>query len=435
MSWFDKIVIEENVVSCSTPYEPRLLKDVSPGQHFGQTCLEKLQESLKNDGDNAFCIDAGKAKSRQSLSRGELLRFSTAFAFKLRNEFGIGTEKGHIVHVALPNCVDYIAYLLGIWLAGGIPSLTCPTCPTSNESMIVDTKAKVILCMANQEKQYEEVASQTGAQILPAGSEESMESSSVKIPEISWPFDINDTAVIFWSSGTTGKPKGIQHSFVYLNFAMIPTLGDPRSAPTNLFCANMSHIGGFRCALSVMLSRVPSVFITNEDLKDDVSLVYRACNDHPEIDQVVLTTHHMHRLAELDVDVSKYNLGSVKKLFPVGAAIPASTVQKLREVFTGVTAIGNVYTTTEIGCFATMSLDVTNLGLPFPGVYIRIVDPESGDVLPIGSMGEIHIKSPFRMVGYLNNPAANDEAVSFPGQLMYEFVHKQDVMMFSSDHP
>ena len=152
----NKLKIVDNIVSSPLPFKQNALLSPGPNLHFGRACLQKLEETVREHGDTDFILDLGLAKSGKSLTRDELIQRSSAFASFLRTRFGIGQEKGHVVQISLPQCLDYFVYVLGVWLSGGIPSLTDPDLgDASTKHMLTLTKAKVVICTPDQKQKYE----------------------------------------------------------------------------------------------------------------------------------------------------------------------------------------------------------------------------------------------------------------------------------------
>jgi fatty-acyl-CoA synthase len=89
----------------------------------------------------------------------------------------------------------------------------------------------------------------------------------------------------------------------------------------------------------------------------------------------------------------------------------------------------SAYGCTELGGIVAMNdpaedaeSRATTCGPPFPGVELRIVDPETGEVVPTGERGEIVGRGPGMFEGYHNDPERNAEAIDPDG-----FFHTGDV--------
>ncbi|XP_037515682.2 uncharacterized protein LOC119392804 [Rhipicephalus sanguineus] len=114
-------------------------------------------------------------------------------------------------------------------------------------------------------------------------------------------------------------------------------------------------------------------------------------------------------------------LKSVTYVGSVGGTLPASIVEQMRRVF-DLRHLGHAYGLTEAAGVVMVppSRDktVSSLGYPCAGVLIKVVDVDTRDPLPAGKCGEICIKIPTVMMGYLNNPEATKQVLDAEGWLL-----------------
>jgi long-chain acyl-CoA synthetase len=242
----------------------------------------------------------------------------------------------------------------------------------------------------------------------------------------STPIDEDDPAVILYTSGTTGRPKGavsthrnmianMQNTFFGSVFgsmvgadATIPTEGQPAA----LFTSPLFHVSGLHSGLVVgMLAGMRMVLVDGrfEPLKaleliqdEQISvwatvptMVWRVC-EHP---------------ARHDYDTS-----SVRTV-AFGGSPSADELQRMvRDTFPNVKGGSNAYGLTETSSVATVlsaheSLErPDSVGRPVPTVRIRIAD-ELGNEVPPGHTGEVLITGPTLMAGYWGKPEATAEAI------------------------
>ena len=93
-------------------------------------------------------------------------------------------------------------------------------------------------------------------------------------------------------------------------------------------------------------------------------------------------------------------------LVPVGTNIYPGIFEEIKSKFPAAFGVLELYGQSEGGCAVSMSMGLENLGgVRCPAV--RIVDPESGEILEAGMVGEITYKSDTHMIGYLNHPEEN----------------------------
>jgi len=241
------------------------------------------------------------------------------------------------------------------------------------------------------------------------------------------PIEEDDPAVIFYTSGTTGKPKGaisthrsmianLQNS-LYIVFAS--ALANPERAiisadlkPTGLLSAPLFHVSGCHSGLviglagGIKLVMVPGRF---EPVKA-LELIER--------EKVTVWTAVPTMVWRVVEDPARfdYDLSSVRSVSYGGSPSGSELQRRVQETFPNVRSIGNAYGLTESSSAATINtgddieLHPESVGRPLPVVDIRVVD-EQGVSLAPGRIGEIVIKGPIVMPGYWNNPEATAEVI------------------------
>ncbi len=130
----------------------------------------------------------------------------------------------------------------------------------------------------------------------------------------------------------------------------------------------------------------------------------------------VPTIHHM--LLEAP-NGSDYDLSHMRLLTSGSDRLPDDVFKAYQETF-GHTLLER-YGMTETGMNLSNPLHgerrVGSVGLPLPGVEARVVDPESGDPLPDGEVGEVQIRGPHVCKGYWRQPEKTAEAFTDDGWL------------------
>jgi len=244
----------------------------------------------------------------------------------------------------------------------------------------------------------------------------------------------DDPAVILFTSGTTGKPKGAVAShrgtvtfvqlllFHGLRLMMLASekgvQPDPNAPPNcNLYNNPLFHLSGlYTGAVSMLALGVKTVWVKG---RYDAGEVMRL------IERERVTTwsplgNMGHRLLD-HPDLGKYDLGSVRTVGSGGAPVSRDLQERLMEVFPnakGSFAVGYGLSestgtaTVNFGEFLTERPD--SVGRPLPTVEIEIRDPE-GRPLPDGKEGEIHIRGPLVMLEYWRDPEATAETI-LPGR-------------------
>jgi len=219
---------------------------------------------------------------------------------------------------------------------------------------------------------------------------------------------------VFWSSGTTGVPKGIAHSqFSVLNwtgFSAIVGRDNITYASTTTFY----HVGGFINAINAIAKRRSYWHAGFEGAS--ISDIVRALEESNCV-SIQMGSHQFVNLAESKEleHLDTTNMKNLARIIPVGTTVPKSCAHVLRTKFPGV-EIQNVYAQTESG-FLAWSSSLEKLGTIPPGVTIKIVDPETGKLCGPQHHGEICCKNEAMTLGYLNADDQNSSLFDSDGFL------------------
>lgn len=251
------------------------------------------------------------------------------------------------------------------------------------------------------------------------------------------PIAEDDPAIILYTSGTTGRPKGVVQSHRSV-IAMVmltswngvrgmmlapPPPADAKVHPPCVFVTNpLFHVSGLHSAAVMALATgLRTVWnVGRFDAGEAMRLVEReritgwgAMNT-----AVWRMIHHP--------DFGRYDLSSLRQIGGGGAPTPPELQRQMRELFPGIRAggaLGHGYGGTESGALATIiggeewRLHPDSVGRALPTVEIEIRDPANpgGPALPDGTEGEICIRSPLVMLGYWDRPRENAETL-LPGR-------------------
>jgi len=204
----------------------------------------------------------------------------------------------------------------------------------------------------------------------------------------------DDTAVVMWTSGTTGKPKGWCNSHRGLamrGLKLAHTKGADRlSNLPNVFTP--SFAAWYSTVLPAMVTNASTYFLRSWDPETYVELIQErsitSCNLVPTMWREIL------RLDDLD----EYDLTSLVNIQSAGEALDRTTLERLRENICD--EVWQSYAATEaVGtAISHVEMDgdrIESVGKPMVGTRVRVVERggSSEDVLPPGELGEIILKS------------------------------------------
>jgi long-chain acyl-CoA synthetase len=233
----------------------------------------------------------------------------------------------------------------------------------------------------------------------------------------------DDVAFQLYSSGTTGRPKGVMLSNDNF-FGLLPVAKDMwgfSPGATNLVAMPLFHIGGGGWATAGMYEGATSVIVRELDPAALIRLIPEHGITHafvvPAVLQFMLMVpgHEQGDYSSLQVIV--YGAS------PISEDVLARSVEVFGCQFWQ--AYGLTETTGAIVNLPPQDHDVSgpnrhrlrSCGLAGPGVELRIVEPATGRDLPTGQVGEIWTRSPQNMKGYWNQPEATTATIGAGGWL------------------
>jgi fatty-acyl-CoA synthase len=223
-----------------------------------------------------------------------------------------------------------------------------------------------------------------------------------------------DVALIMYTSGTTGRPKGAMLTHLNLMMqaiAMIRTHRLVRSDDVYFLNVPLFHVAGIGTMPAPLLNATPTVIMPTGAFDAEATL---AAIESERVTTMFMVPAQWQALCEHS-DAGE-RTRSLRTISWGGAPATRSLLERMREVFSLAEVI-SVFGQTETSP-PTASLPgeaaiekLGSVGLPVPTVATRIVDDQLQDVPP-GEVGEIIYRGPVITPGYWQNPGATEDAFS-----------------------
>lgn len=234
---------------------------------------------------------------------------------------------------------------------------------------------------------------------------------SVEIPDID---PINDLAVLQYTGGTTGAPKGamLTHQNIYANALQAKAWFYQVEEAQNKMLGVLPffHVFAMTAVMNFsVINALEIVALPRFDLLDTLKII------HKKKVQIFPAVPAIYSAINNYAERSKYDLSSIKYCLSGGAPLPVEVKKKFEEN-TGCTVVEGYGLTESSPVVCGNPIEGENkpasIGLPFPATIIEIIDKDDKITpMEIGKRGELCIRGPQVMKGYWNNPEATADCL------------------------
>jgi acyl-CoA synthetase (AMP-forming)/AMP-acid ligase II len=383
--------------------------------------------------DTPALIDGLKG---DTITHGQLSAYVDRVAANLHAR---GLRKGDVVAVFCPNTPWYPVVFHGIAAAGCVMSpINSLYTPDEIAFQLKDSGAKILITIslfmdrasaAAAQSPVDEIIVLDGAE----GHANLFDLLGADAPSVQVDIDpANDLVTLPYSSGTTGLPKGVMltHRNLVANVAQTRALIDLQEDERIIAVLPFFHIYGLTVLMNQGLAWGATVVtLPRFDLEDFL----RTIQDH-KITRAFVAPPILVAFAKHPM-VDSYDLSSLRSILsgaaPLDEQLALAVEQRLRKgAGTGVT-VAQGYGMTELSPVSHTTPDEGHeppgaekyqvpkgsVGYAIPNTECRLVDPATGEDARQGERGELWIRGPQVMKGYLNNEKATSETVDPEGWL------------------
>lgn len=409
--------------------------------HFA-SLVDILEQSIEKYGEKTAFVNMDS-----EMSFKELGLKSREFAAYLQSK---GLKKGDAVAVMMPNLLQYPVALFGILRAGmTVVNVNPLYTPRELKHQLTDSQAKGLVILENFAHTYDKikdeapldliVTTQIGDQLpvhkrflvnfvvkyikrmVPSHNVKNTVSlnqamakgalAEYKRPEVTG----DDIAFLQYTGGTTGVAKGamLSHRNMVANLEQVsacitPIMSDGEE--TIITALPLYHIFALTAnCLTFIKHGGKNVLITNPR---DMPNFVKELNKYPF--SMISGVNTLFNGLLNTKGFKDVNFSNLKVALGGGMAVQKAVAEEWERVTKSRLLEG--YGLTECAPVVTVNpYDIEHytgsIGLPVPSTDVRIVDPETREEVPLGEPGELEVKGPQVMVGYLNRPDATAESI------------------------
>jgi long-chain acyl-CoA synthetase len=392
---------------------------------------QALRRAARYFPDNTATISDGR---RQNY--GELWGRAHAFSKVLR---GLGARRGDRIAIYLLNCPQYLEIVYGCFEIGAVVvPLNTRLAADELAFIINDAECGVMITdeiLAGLTTDLKPRLPGVGRFIATVGDENYLEYESLIAryragdgtrsspggddDASSEPLSEEDLIGLFYTSGTTGTPKGVMlnHRNLWMNAMHTLATRAPEAEAVFLHAAPMFHLATFPAIINTTLHGGAHAILRKFDLKALMEIVER-----DRVTSTVLVPTMINFLIN-HPEIGNYDLGSLRRITYGASPMPVELLKRAMRTFPGVEFLQG-YGQSEASPLLTALLPEDHVtegpgrttrrlgscGRPVIGVEVEVVDERDTPVLP-GQVGEVVARGPNVMMGYWRRPEETAEAL------------------------
>ncbi len=374
---------------------------------------ELLRRSVERFGDKPALIGAdGTTRTYR-----DLWSYASKVARFLQDH---GIEKGDKVGIFSPNHVDYASVFYGILLAGATVTTLNPLYREREIEHQLDDAEAVALFVFSPMAAPVEAARRNLPRLRHVWPMDSLPDLLAGVPEEYRPVAINareDLAVLPYSSGTTGLPKGVMLTHYNITSAVKQCLATEQltSDAVGLCVLPFFHIYGMTVLLSAGLALGTTGIVM---MRFDVEAMLHLVGKYG-ITNLYLAPPAVLAMANVP-DRSRFDTSCLRVVVSAAGPLPVEVAKQVKSIYGCLVSQG--YGLTESSPTANTNplerIKLESCGPPFADTFEKIVSLDTGEELPAGEVGEVALRGPQVMKGYWKRPKETAECLSEDGWLL-----------------
>ena len=360
-----------------------------------------------------------EGSSGRTVTYGQLLDSVQRFAGGLTAK---GFGRGDVLAIMAPNLPEYAVWFHGAAMTGGTVTTINPTYTTHEvHHQLVDAGATIMVTVPMFLETAREAAKDTKVADIyvfgDAGDAAESVSSLMGEPITAHAaVDLDDTVVLPYSSGTTGLSKGVMltHRNLVANIGQTVVPVDLTADDTIMAVLPFFHIYGMQVLMNCGLA-VGATIVTMP--RFDLEQFLQLHQDHGVTISMVAPPMVV-ALAKHPI-IDNYDLSALEWVNSGAAPLSAELAIEAGERIGCTVAQG--YGMTELSPVSHLTtrdnIKAGSVGVTAPNTETLIVDPGTGELVGVDLDGEVWVRGPQVMKGYLNNPIATANTIDDDGWL------------------